>query len=382
MSGSTSSGLGPSCEIDVMGQIPTHAVQQATIAGVTLFHCNRHRDRLPDQREGSRMRRREFIAGLGSAAAWPLALRAQQGERMRRIGVLMAFDEDDPVWRPRITALTQALAGLGWTDGRNVRMDLRWAGGDINQLRPLAQELVGLQPDIILAGSTPATVAVQRETRTIPIFFVNVADPVASGIVARLDRSIGNITGFADFEATLGGKWLELLSEIAPGLKRAAIMFNPDTAPASTFMPSFETAARSLKIEAITAPVHSDAEIETAIIAIGREPGGGLVVMPDLFTVEHRASIISAATGNSVPAVYWLSAFARDGGLLSYGPDQVDIWRRAATYIDRILRGAKPAELPVQLPTKYEMAVNLKTARAFGLAVPQSILLRADEVIE
>ena len=319
---------------------------------------------------------------LGSAAAWPLVARAQQGDRVRRIGVLMACDENDPVGKRRFSAFTQALADLGWTDGRNVRMDLRWGGGDINRIRALAQELVGLQPDIILTNATPATVAVQRETRTIPIVFANVGDPVASGIVARLDRPSGNITGFANLEASLGGKWLELLSEIAPGLKRAAIMFNPDTAPVSTYMPSFETAARSLKVAPIIAPVHSDVEIETAIIALGREPGGGLVVMPDVFMVAHRAPIILAAARNNVPAVYTLSDFARDGGLLSYGPDRVDIFRRAATYVDRILRGAKPGDLPVQFPTKFEMVVNLKTAKALGLTVPETLLATADEVIE
>jgi putative ABC transport system substrate-binding protein len=246
----------------------------------------------------------------------------------------------------------------------------------------LAQELVGLQPDIILASSTPATAAVQRETRTIPIVFAGVGDPVASGIVTRLDRPGGNVTGFALNEATLGGKWLELLSEIAPGLKRAAIMFNPDTAPVSAYMPSLETAARSLKLVPIIAPVHSDVEIETAIIALGREPGGGLVVMPDLFANVHRAPIILAAARNNLPAVYFQSYFARDGGLLSYGVDQLDTFRRAATYVDRILRGAKPGDLPVQFPTKFEMAVNLKTAKALGLGVPPSIMLRADEVIE
>jgi putative ABC transport system substrate-binding protein len=213
-------------------------------------------------------------------------------------------------------------------------------------------------------------------------FFASVSDPVASGIVAPLDRPSGNITGFANNEATLGGKWLELLSEIAPGLKRAAIMFNPDTSPARAYMPLLETAARSLKVVPIIAPVHSDVEIETAIIAVGREPGGGVVVMPDVFMTAHRSLIISAAARNNVPAVYSLSVFARDGGLLSYGGDHVDTFRRAASYVDRILRGAKPAELPVQLPTKVEMAVNLKTAKALGLAVPPSILLRADEVIE
>jgi putative ABC transport system substrate-binding protein len=328
--------------------------------------------------------RREFITLLGGAAAWPLAARAQQGNRVRRIGVLMPYDnENDPRSDRPYSALTQALADLGWTNGRNVRMDLRWGRTDLNRIRTLAQELVGLQPDIILTGNTPATVAVQRETRTIPIVFTNVGDPVASGLVARLNQPGGNTTGFAIWEAALGGKWLELLSEIAPGLKRAAIMFNPDTAPVSTFMPSLEAAARSLKVLLIPALVHSDAEIETAIIALGREPGGGLVVMPDaFFTVAHRASIILAAARNNVPAVYWISADVRDGGLLSYGPDPVDIDRRAATYVDRILRGEKPGDLPVQFPTRFQMIVNRKTATALGLAVPPSILLRATEVIE
>jgi putative ABC transport system substrate-binding protein len=242
--------------------------------------------------------------------------------------------------------------------------------------------LVGSQPDIILANSAAVTVALQRETLTIPIVFANVGDPVATGLVARLDRPGGNITGFTNLEATLGGKWLELLSEMVPKLKRAALMFNPDTAPASAYMPSLETAVRSLKVVPITAPVHSEAEIETAIMDLGREAGGGLIVIPDLFTLVSRASIISAAAQNNVPAVYYASAFARDGGLLSYGVDPLDIIRRAASYVDRILRGAKPGDLPVQFPAKYEMVVNLKTARALGLTVPQSILLRADEVIE
>jgi putative ABC transport system substrate-binding protein len=211
---------------------------------------------------------------------------------------------------------------------------------------------------------------------------LTLGDPVATGIVPRLDRPGGNITGFGGLEPSLGGKWLELLSEIAPGLKRAAIMFNPDTAPVSAYMPLFETAARSLKIVPIIAPVHSDAEIETAIIALGREPGGGLVVMPDAFSVVHRAPIISAAARNNVPAVYGTFEFARDGGLLSYGADRVDVFRRAATYVDRILRGEKPGDLPVQFPTKFEMVLNRKTATALGLAIPPSILLRADEVIE
>ena len=325
--------------------------------------------------------RREFITLLGgAAAAWPIAAWAQQGDRMRRIGVLTGNDENDPM--AKLFALTQALADLGWTDGRNVRVDLRWGGDDINRIRALAQELVGFQPDVIGTGGTPATVAIQRGTRTIPIVVANVSDPVVSGIVPRLDRPGGNITGFANLEASLGGKWVELLSEIAPGLKRAAIRFHPDTANVSTWMPSFETAARSLKVLLIPSPVHSDAEIVTATISLGREPGGGLVAMPEVFMHAHRAPIISAAAQNDVPTVYGDSVFARDGGLLSYGADAVDISRRAATYVDRILRGAKPGDLPVQFPVKYEMVVNLKTAKALGLTVPQSILLRADEVIE
>jgi putative ABC transport system substrate-binding protein len=261
-------------------------------------------------------------------------------------------------------------------------MDLRWGSVDINRIRALAKELVGLQPDIIVTNTTVTTIALQRETLTIPIVFVLVGDPIASSIVARLDRPGGNTTGFASYEATLEGKWLELLAEIAPGLKRAAIMFNPDAAPASTVMPSLETAARSLKVVPIPTPVHNDVEIETAIIALGREPGGGLVHIPDVFTIAHRASIISAAARNNVPAVYRYSFFARDGGLLAYGPDPADNYRRAATYVDRILRGAKPGDLPVQFPAKFEMAVNLKTAKALGLTIPETLLATADEVIQ
>jgi putative ABC transport system substrate-binding protein len=328
------------------------------------------------------IRRREFVAALGGAMAWPLAARAQQGDRVRRIGVLVGGDENDPEVKRRLSAFTQALAGLGWTDGRNMRMELRWFGADTNRMRALAQELAGLQPDIVLTGGTPTTAAIQRETRTIPIVFASVGEPVASGLVPRLNQPGGNITGFALFEPTLGGKWLELLSEIAPGLKRAAIMFNPDTSAASLYVPSFETATRTLRVEPIIAPVHSDAEIETAIISLGREPGRGLVAMPGAFMMAHRAPLILAAARNNVPAVYSNAVYARDGGLLSYAPDTVDNFRRASSYVDRILRGEKPGDLPVQLPTKFEMIVNRKTATALGLAVPPSIMLRADEVIE
>jgi putative ABC transport system substrate-binding protein len=329
------------------------------------------------------MRRRDLITLLGGAvAAWPIAAHAQQGDRMRRIGVLMPFDENDPEGQLLYSAFTQALADLGRTGGRNVRMDVRWGGGDTNRIEALAQELGGLQPDIILAIGFEPTMALQRQTRTIPIVFANAGDPVAIGIVPRLNQPGGNITGFANFEPALGGKWLELLSEIAPGLKRVAIMFNSDTTAISAFRSLIMEAARSLKVMPIPTLVRNDVEIEAAIIALGREPGGGLVVMPQEFTLGHRAPIISAAARHNVPAVYGLSYFARDGGLLSYGNYPADNVRRAATYVDRILRGEKAGDLPVQFPTKFEMVVNLKTAKALGLAVPQSIVLRADEVIE
>jgi putative tryptophan/tyrosine transport system substrate-binding protein len=329
------------------------------------------------------MRRRDFIIG-GAAAAWPLAARAQQPDRMRRIAVLMAFDENDPQPKSWLSAFMKALAGLGWTDGRNLSVNVRWAAGNADRIRMFAKELVDLQPDVILANSTPVTASFQRETQTIPIVFVAVSDPVGSGFVADLPHPGGNITGFADAETAMMGKWVELLTAIAPGVKRIAAMFNPDTASGggSFFLPPFEAAARLLKVEVITARVHSDAEIEQTITAIGHEPGGGLVAMPDGFMVVHRATIISQVARNSVPAVFWQSIFAKDGGLLSYGPDYQDLFRRAAVYVDRTLHGTKPSELPVQLPVKFSMAININTAKGLGLAVPQSILLSADEVIE
>ncbi|MGB9388565.1 MAG: ABC transporter substrate-binding protein [Xanthobacteraceae bacterium] len=331
------------------------------------------------------MKRREFIALVGGAAAVsPLAARAQQPERMRRIGVLMPFAENDRDAMAQLSGFLQGLAQLGWTDGRNVRMDLRWAVGSVDRTRMFAKELVDLQPDVILAHSTPATAALQRETRTIPIVFAVVSDPVGVGFVASLQRPGGNLTGFIHMEASLGGKWLELLTEIAPGVKRATIMFNPDTAPyaRSYYLPSFEAAARSLKVAPIVAPVHSEAEIETVITSLGREPGGGLVVLPDTFLQVHRAAIILLAARNNVPAAYCDNSFAVDGGLFSYGPDQVDIFRRAAPYVDRILKGERPADLPVQAPTKYILVINLKTAKALGLDVPVQLRQLADDVIE
>jgi putative tryptophan/tyrosine transport system substrate-binding protein len=334
---------------------------------------------------GGDMRRRDFISLVGgSAVAWPLVARAQQPGRMRRIGVLMPFAESDPDAMAQLSGFTQGLAQLGWIDGRNVRMDRRWSAGSIDQTRMFAKELVDLQPDVILAHSTPATAALQRETRTIPIVFAVVSDPVGVGFAASLSRPGGNLTGFIHMEASMGGKWLELLTEIAPGVKRATVMFNPNTAPyaRSYYLPSFEAAARSFKVAPIVAPVHSEAEIETVITSLGREPGGGLVVLPDTFSQVHRAAIILLAARNNVPASYCDNSFAVDGGLFSYGPDQVDIFRRAAAYVDRILKGEKPADLPLQAPTKYVLTLNLKTAKALGLDVPAMVLGRAAEVIE
>jgi putative tryptophan/tyrosine transport system substrate-binding protein len=330
------------------------------------------------------MRRREFVTLFSGAAVWPLAAWAQQPSGMPRVGVVIAFDENDPEAKAYLSGFTQGLAELGWTNSRNLYMDVRWAAGNVDRMRMSAKELLDLQPDVILAHGTPATAAFQRETRTIPIVFASVSDPVGEGFVESLSRPGGNITGFISQEATMAGKWLELLTEIAPGVKRVAAMFNPDTAPSGGLyvLPVFQAAARSFKVAPIEAPIHSVAEIETVLTSLGREPGGGLVVMPDTFVESHRAHIILLAARNNVPTVYPDSVWARDGGLLSYGPDRADIFRRSAAYVDRILRGAKPAELPVQLPTKFVLAVNAKTAKALGLAVPPSIRLRADEVIE
>jgi putative tryptophan/tyrosine transport system substrate-binding protein len=328
----------------------------------------------------SRIRRREFIAGLG-AAAWPLAARAQQGDRVRRVGVLTGASENDE--KAALSAFAQRLAGLGWTVGRNLQLEVRFFAGNIDEMRTSAKELIDSQPDLILANTTPATAVLQRETRVIPIIFMAVSDPVGSGFVASLPRPDGNITGFFDAEASMAGKWLELLIEIAPGVKRAAIMFNPDTAPfVRSYLPSFEAAARSFKAEPIVAPVHSEAEIETVMNSLGREPPGGLVAMPDAYMHVHRALIIALAARNKVPAVSYTKHIPRAGGLLSYGADLEDIWLRAAVYVDRILRGAKPADLPVQVPVKFEMALNAKTAKALGLTIPETLLATADEVIQ
>jgi putative ABC transport system substrate-binding protein len=330
------------------------------------------------------MRRRAFITLIGGAAsAWPLAARAQQGGSIRRIGMLMGWSESDPQYRSRIDAFVRVLAQSGWAEGRNIRIDVRWTNGDADRAGVLAKELVALQPDVIFAGTTPVTVALQGETRTIPIVFAPVSDPVGDGLVASLPRPGGNITGFINIEAAMGGKWLELLKEVAPRLRRVAIMFNPDTAPGggSYYLGPFEAAARSLAVEPTQARVHSDAEIETAITGLGREEAG-LVVMDDSFTSIHRGTVISQAARNNVPAIFSNVFVPREGGLISYGTNNVDLFLRAATYVDRILRGAKPGDLPVEIPTKFDLVVNLKTAKALGLTIPEALLLRADEVIE
>jgi putative ABC transport system substrate-binding protein len=327
---------------------------------------------------------RKVIALLGGAAAvWPLAARAQQPERMRRIGVLMSLAESDPEAQVRVTAFLQGLQTLGWAEGRNVPIDIRWAASDASLMQQFARELVELQPDLILSHNTPTTASLLRQTRTIPIVFVVVSDPVGSGFVTSFPRPGGNVTGLTNIEPTMAGKWLELLKEIAPSVARVALLFNSATAPyAEYYLGPFKAAAASLALEMIAAPVRDTSELESAIAAQARAPNGGLVVMTDSFLVAHRAEITSLAARHRLPAVYPFRFFVELGGLLSYGNDLFDSFRRAATYADRILKGATPNELPVQAPVKFELVINLKTAKALGLEIPPTLLARADEVIE
>jgi putative tryptophan/tyrosine transport system substrate-binding protein len=330
------------------------------------------------------VRRREFVTLLGGAvAAWPLAARAQQGERVRRIGMLMAYAESDPEAQAFVAAFREGLQRLGWMEGRNVRIDTRWAALDAEATQRFAKELVALQPDLILSQTTPTTAALLQHTRTVPIVFANISDPVGSGFVASLPQPGRNATGFINLEGSMGGKWLELLKEIAPRVGRVAFVFNPATATyAEYYLHPFKAAAASLAVEANAAPVHDTSGIETVISRQAREPNGGLIVMPDSFTSFHRAEITLLAARYRLPAVYPHRIFAELGGLLAYGTDRPDLFRRAATYADRILKGAKPADLPVQLPTKFELVINLKTAKTLGLDVPSFLQQRADEVIE
>jgi len=327
------------------------------------------------------MKRREFITLLGGAAAWPLAARAQPPERMRRIGVLMNVEADEPVGQPRIAAFVEGLQQLGWTDGRNVRIDTRWPGGDPDRVRKYAAELVGLAPNVILASASPSVAALQRVTRSVPIVFANVIDPVGAGFVASLARPGGNTTGFSSFEYSISGKWLELLKEIAPNVIRAAVVRDPALAAGIGQFAAIQAMAPP-SFELTLIDMRDPGEIERAITAFARERNGGLIVTASSLAVTYRDLIISLARRYSLPNVYGFRYYPASGGLASYGPDVVDPYRRAAGYVDRILKGEKPADLPVQAPTKYELVINLKTAKALGLTVPESVLARADEVIE
>ena len=330
------------------------------------------------------MRRRDFIKVIaGAAASWPLAARAQP-DRVRRVGVLMGYPENDLEGPAFFAAFREALQKLGWVEGRNIQLDTRWASPDDGEARQrFAKELVALQPDLILSSVTPTTAALLQHTRTIPIVFATVADPVGSGFVASLAQPGGNVTGFQVWEASLGGKWLELLKEIAPRVTRVAMLFNPSVAPyAESFLNHFKAAASSFAVEPIAAPVRDISSLESAIVAQALAPNGGLIVIPDTFTDVHRAEIISLAARSGLPAVYPRRPFTELGGLLSYGTDQFDTYRRAATYVDRILKGEKPSGLPVQTPVKFELVINLKTAKALGLNIPVALQQRADELIE
>ena len=332
-----------------------------------------------------RLRRREFITLLGGAAAgWPLSAPAQQPDRARRIAVLMGYIESDSDAQAWYAAFRDALQRLGWTEGRNTQIDTRWARpDDAESMRHFAKELVAPQPNVVLSSTTPTTSALLQQTQTVPIVFAIVADPIGSGFVASFARPGGNVTGFIFTEPTMAGKWLELLKGIAPRIARVGMLFNPVSAPyAEYWLNPLKAAATSFAVEAIPAAVRDRSEIESIIAAQASEPNGGLIVMPDSFTDAHRVEITLLAGRYRLPAVYPFRFFAEVGGLLSYGVDRTDNFRRAAAYVDRILKGEKPAELPVQAPTKYELVINLKTAKALGLEIPPKLLARADEVIE
>lgn len=330
------------------------------------------------------MRRRDFIALIGSAAAaWPLGIRAEEADQVRRIGLLNALAQDNPQAQAWEGAFRGRLTELGWIDGRNVHVDYRWGAANVDRLRSSATELVALKPDVLIAITTPATAALHAQTRSIPIVFVAVSDPIGSGFVRSLANPGGNITGFIDIEASLSGKWLELMRAIAPRVTRVALLFNPQTAPfARYYLDTFRAAATAFAVEPIEAPVHDIAEIETVVTKLGREGDAGLILMPDASMWDYGETTSAAADRYRLPTIYPNSSFIAAGGLLSYGVDFLDLMRGAASYADRILHGAKPGELPVQLPTKFELAINLKTAKALGLTIPPLLLATADEVIE
>jgi putative ABC transport system substrate-binding protein len=325
------------------------------------------------------VRRRQFITLLGGAAVWPLAARAQQP---RHIGVLTPFNERDPEVRSRVSAFQEALREAGWVEGRNIRIDYRWAAGDLDRIRAYAAEIVGLAPEAILGASTPVLAALRKETQTIPIVFTGVSDPVGVGFVASLARPGGNLTGFANFEPEMGGKWLQELKQVAPSVNRVAFILNRQNASWASLFRAIEAVAPTFGLTASAIDVRDATDIERAITAFGGQSNGGLIVQPDGITSAHRQLIIDLAAKHGLPAVYPFRFFATDGGLMAYGVNVVDQFRGAASYIDRILRGAKPADLPVQAPTKFELVINLNTAKALGLKIPESLLARADEVIE
>jgi ABC-type uncharacterized transport system substrate-binding protein len=328
------------------------------------------------------VRRREFITLLGGAAAWPLAARAQQGERMRRIGVLMPAAADDPVIQARVGAFLQGLALLGWTIGRNVRVDTRWATANAAEIRRHAAELVALAPDVILASGASTVGPLLQVTRSVPIVFPSTGDPVGAGFVDSLARPGGNATGFMSYEYSMAGKWLELLKEIAPGVTRVAAIRNPASPSGPAQFGVIQAMAPSLKVEVNPVNMRVAGEIERAVAAFARSPNSGLIVVGGGAAVVHRDLIVTLAARHKLPAVYSDRIFVAAGGLISYGPDRVDQFRQAAAYVDRILKGEKPADLPVQAPTRYETVINLKTAKALDLTVPATVLARADEVIE
>jgi putative ABC transport system substrate-binding protein len=330
------------------------------------------------------MRRRQFIAALGGAVAtWSSLTRAQHADLTRQVGVLMSVVPDDPSGDADIAAFRQGLDELGWTDGRNIRLHLRWPGGDIERVRALAKELVELRPDALVSRSTPTTMALRSQTDLIPIIFVNVSEPVESGLAQTLARPGGNVTGFTNFEGSIGGKWLQLLKEVDPRISRVAMIYNPQTAPfGKLFLRSVQSAAPVLLLQAVDLPVETTSDIETALAAFAREKGGSLVAIPDSFTSEHRDLIIALAARHQLSAVYSYLSATRSGGLMAYAVDTRDTMRRAAGYIDRILKGARPAELPIQQPAQLALSVNLKTAKALGLEFPPSLVATADEVIE
>jgi putative tryptophan/tyrosine transport system substrate-binding protein len=329
------------------------------------------------------MRRRDFILVGGAMVAWPLVARAQRPDRLPRIGVMYSAVETDLEVQTWDTAFRKRLSELGWDDGRTNHIDYRWGAGSVERMQLFAKELVRLNPDVLVALSTPATAALQAETHTIPIVFAMVSDPVGSGFVASLANPGGNITGFINIEASLSGKWLELLREIAPQISHVGFLFNPWTAPyARYYLDTFRSAASALAVEPIEAPVHNTTEVEAVMTKLGREAGTGLIVMSETSTMVYRETIVSLAARYRLPTIYPYRFFVRGGGLISYGVDAADLLRRAASYVDRILRGAKPNELAVQLPTKFELIINLKTAKALGLTISPTLIARADEVIE